>query len=432
MELAVEVVKLDRKEENCRRRVGVRRIAQKLKIPAATLNNRVTGKVTGFKHKLGGMNQLFTDDQEKELVKHLVKHSDSGFPFTPREVRAIVKEFGVSLGLREDDLEKEVLSRNWFLKFIKRNYESLIEKTPQQLAQHRAKCTSRHVVRDFIDYLEAKYREKGIESAEQVWNIDETGLIDIPKMRKIVCARGKKVNQVVGKEKGETTTIVAMANAAGRKVPPLVIHKSQGVNIKESWKSNCHGALVRGSETGWINSELFAEMGYHFLGYLEENNLEHMPHLILLDGHSTHTHNDVFLDLMAEHGITVIQLLAHTSHVLQPLDNSPFAALKSVWSTELHWWNRKKAGQAITKEEWFLPFNRAWRNVTGPSLRHGFRVTGIWPANFDAIPDNAFKEADLLSGYRPPSPRVISSDSSDSESESNSDDDDPSPRTTSS
>ncbi len=128
MELAVEVVKLDRKEENCRRRVGVRGITNKLKVTPAILNNRVTWKVTGFKHKSGGMNQLFTSDQEKELVRHLVKHSDSGFPFTPREVRGITKDFGVSLGLREDDMEKEVLSRNWFLKLIKRNYEAVTEK----------------------------------------------------------------------------------------------------------------------------------------------------------------------------------------------------------------------------------------------------------------------------------------------------------------
>ncbi len=162
-------------------------------------------------------------------------------------------------------------------------------------------------------------------------------------------------------------------------------------------KTNSHSALVRCSEIGWINTPLFAEFGEHFMDFLTQKNMEDIPHLVLLDGHTTHTYNVEFLNLMKHYGITVIQIPAHTSHFVQPMDSAPLANLKERWSDELHYWNRKKGGVAITKEEWFLPFNRAWRNgLTPRSIQAGFKKTGIWPLNFDMIPDNAFKESDLL------------------------------------
>ncbi len=192
MELGVMIVKLDRQEENIRR-VGVRTIAAKLKIPSATLNNRVIGKVEGFKHRSGGQNKLFTEEQEQELAQHVDKHADSGFPFTPKQVRQVAFEFRVSLGLKEDDMETELLSRMWYKRFLKR-VENLSERTPQQLAQLRVRCANRETVKKFFTFLEEKYLEKSMFHPHQVWKVEETGLVDIPKIRRVVCGKRKKCN----------------------------------------------------------------------------------------------------------------------------------------------------------------------------------------------------------------------------------------------
>ncbi len=306
MELAVLVVKEDRKT-SLRKRIGVREILRKLKVPRATLNNRVTGKVSGFYHKSGGNNKIFTDIQEKELMSTVSKHSEAGFPFPPIQVRQVAHEFAVLLNKRKtnfDDERQEQLSHKWYSGFVKRHKKDVSHRTPQALSVHRVSCANRETVKKWFDWMKIFLREKNITSPVYIWNIDETGLQDIPKVRKVLCPRRKKANQIIGKEKG-TTTCVAMVNAAGMKVPPMIIHK--GNTVTAAWLTNCpDDVLVRAQESGYINTDLFLEMGYHFLEFLKKNQLDTLRHLILLDGHVTHTYNSYFINLMKANNVLVI------------------------------------------------------------------------------------------------------------------------------
>ena len=203
---------------------------------------------------------------------------------------------------QEEDHDDK-LSRHWLRRFMARN-KDLTKKTPQQLSAHRAKCASRHTVYQWMQRLGEMYERHDILSGMQIWNVDETGLIDIPKLRKVICHTKGKAQQIVGKEKGSLTTCLGMCNAAGLKVPPMIIHK--GANVQNHWKTNQNDALLRCSENGWISTDLFKEFGQHFLDFLRKQNLHNMKHLVILDGHSTHTYNSQFLDLMADSDVTVV------------------------------------------------------------------------------------------------------------------------------
>lgn len=397
MELAFYSVLEDRKK-SLRRRIGVRGIAAYYKVPKTTLNNRVTGKVGGFKHMSGGENQLFSDAEELELANCITKHSTSGFGFTPIQIRQLGYEFAAEVIKRPDDVDKDLLSKNWLRRFLNR-YPHLSSRMPQQMSRYRATCANRNTIFTWFGFVRDLFDRYGIVEAACVWNVDETGLMDIPKPRRIIAPKKLKANQIVPKERGETTTAVVMVNAAGQKVPPMIIHK--GRKVQQAWKENSNQALVRASPSGWINKDLFWEFGNHFIEFLKTTGLDNKRHVVFLDGHMSHTYNIKFLHMMTQNQITVVCLPAHTSHFLQPLDGVPLAILKSQWQVELHYWNRKKAGMAINKGEWFLLFNRAWRKLSPAVIVKGFSQTGIWPLRPEMISEDKFAPSDLLCPPRP-------------------------------
>ena len=65
---------------------------------------------------------------------------------------------------------------------------------------------------------------------------------------------------------------------------------------------------------------------------------ENKRHLLLMDSHNSHTFNYQFLKLMNENNIVVLAFPAHTTHVMQPLNDVPFAQLKTAWykAMQLH------------------------------------------------------------------------------------------------
>ena len=107
-------------------------------------------------------------------------------------------------------------------------------------------------------------------------------------------------------EKGETSTALVTINAVGDSPPVMVIHK--GKYIGKQWSNGApHDTLVRVSDKGYINRELFVEFGYSFVKYLEKRQLnDGRPHLLLMDSHYSHLYNLEFLELMKGNNIHVL------------------------------------------------------------------------------------------------------------------------------
>ena len=134
-------------------------------------------------------------------------------------------------------------------------------------------------------------------------------------------------------EKGETSTALAFVSAAGMSTKPLVIHK--GGKVQQSWKNDKPQSYSRGaSENGLITKRLFYQYGKEFVQMLKNWGLmesENKRHLLLMDSHNSHTFNYQFLKLMNDNKIVVLAFPAHTTHVMQPLNDVPFAQLKTAW-----------------------------------------------------------------------------------------------------
>ena len=92
--------------------------------------------------------------------------------------------------------------------------------------------------------------------------------------------------------------------------------------------------------------------------------------------------------MMFSRDIKVFAIEPHASHWGQPLDTNPFSGFKEAIHDELRKFNCKAADRAITKSKFLQVFNVAWdKSMTPKAIKAGFKHTGIWPVNRQAIPD---------------------------------------------
>ena len=116
----------------------------------------------------------------------------------------------------------------------------------------------------------------------------------------------------------------------------MVIFK--GSRIKDKWREAApSGYTLKATESGYVNAEVFSDYGKEFVLFLRERNLlrPDQKHLVLLDLHKSHLFNMKYMTWMKENNIEVCCFPPNCTHILQPLDDVPFAALKTRYQKEL-------------------------------------------------------------------------------------------------
>ncbi len=87
--------------------------------------------------------------------------------------------------------------------------------------------------------------KNNITSPMCIWNVDETGCLDVPgkpRKNRVLSHKERRANVIVVKEKGETITAIVMANTIRLKAPPMIIHK--GSRLRAEWSTNVNEAIV--------------------------------------------------------------------------------------------------------------------------------------------------------------------------------------------
>ena len=195
-------------------------------------------------------------------------------------------------------------------------------------------CANKPTVDKFFNLYEKIIKDYCIELPMNIWNCDESSVQDVPKEQEVLRVTGEKTSNVTSKEQGETSTILTFANAWGQVFLPLVIHK--GGSVSNTWKQGAPwNVTIRESPKGWINKEIFYEYTVNWVTHLKTTGHLDKPHLLLYDAHKSHIYNLDFLKLMVAKKIEVLAIPGHTSHVLQPLDSTPFANFKTNWNNNL-------------------------------------------------------------------------------------------------
>ena len=106
-------------------------------------------------------------------------------------------------------------------------------------------------------------------------------------------------------------------NAVGTVATIMVIFK--GARLKpELYCGTPPGTILKCSKDGWINKDLFLDLGKKFVQYLQENSdTSGKKQILLLDGHGSHLYNLEFMQLMCDNNVEVFCFPPHTSHILQ-------------------------------------------------------------------------------------------------------------------
>ena len=106
-------------------------------------------------------------------------------------------------------------------------------KKGQNISVKRAMCTNPATVRGFFTQYHQVCEKFDIEFPMYLWNCDERGVQDVPKVEEVIGVTGEKAQHQGPSDRGEISTVLTFANACGQVMPPLIIHKGKKVN--ETW-----------------------------------------------------------------------------------------------------------------------------------------------------------------------------------------------------
>ena len=130
---------------------------------------------------------------------------------------------------------------------------------------HKSCTTNPFIINDFYDTLETIIKEYDLQP-HQIWNCDESGFPSDPQKCKVVSIKGEAAYKVTCGAGRENTTTLAVCNAAGHALDPLIIFL--GKNLQSTWRGeNALPKTFYGiSENGWMTTDLFREWFGVFTG----------------------------------------------------------------------------------------------------------------------------------------------------------------------
>ena len=278
---------------------------------------------------------------------------------------------------------KKIAGRKWLKYFLKRHSE-LRMKNSQNLSISRAISANPGSIKKFFENLRKWMADWKLEAEpNRIWNVDECGVGDVPKTQKVIGITGFRAFQTVAAEKAANTTIVTYVSAGGMATRPMVILKASKVH--SDWRDAApSGYYMKASSSGYINGDLFLKYGEKFVTFLKEKHLIPSPKkiMILLDLHKSHLFNYEFMQLMKKNNIEVCGFPPSCTHMLQPLDDIPFANFKNVYQRELLIMNRQLCGNRMGKQQFFRVLVPAFEEgLSAETIRKGYKNCGVYPIN---------------------------------------------------
>ena len=258
------------------------------------------------------------------LIKNFQR---SGFPLTMQKVRRLAFDFAQAHKLKGFNRNSNKADRSWAKYFLSRHKDIKIKKS-HHLSVARAMCANEPNIRKWFDTeYKPLLRELGINSPEQIWNCDETGVTNVPNEDMVVAEVGFPSQKTVSAEQGELSTILTFVNGVGNVCPPLIIHKGQ--RVQQYWEEGKPVDFTLAATTsGYIDKHRFHIYSLKWVIWMKNRGFLGRKNVLILDSHKSHVYNIGFLEEMVENHISVISIPPHTSHLVQPLDSTPFADFK--------------------------------------------------------------------------------------------------------
>jgi hypothetical protein len=160
-----------------------------LRAPRYSIPDEIVAQAILASHA-GEHNRMLNDELEQKLVDYITLCKQMTHPIDIDVVKLKAKRlYFASHRIPITDENKDVLaSKKWWNAFRKR-HPHLTLRSPQQLAYQRAKATQPEIINHFYDLYKHALDTFNFQP-HQIWAMDETGVDNNFKVRKVVANRG--------------------------------------------------------------------------------------------------------------------------------------------------------------------------------------------------------------------------------------------------
>lgn len=357
--------------------------AERYKVPRRTIRNHLQ---SGSLKKSLGRKAILNDKEEAQLVQRIIRYSEMGLPVTPKILRRLVYKYCEQNNIKHNfNNEDKRAGKDWFKAFMKRHHEISVRKA-QFMNPARAQKLNKFIVDDHFKNLRDIYDKFDLhDHPEKNYNMDEKGCrLTIHHQQSVLAKKGAKRVHLQSSEHAESVTIAGCVNALGTAIPPMIIFK--GKRLKPELCDNLpQGSLVEKSAKGYMTNELFKIFVKHLSRYKSQG-----PCLLIFDGAACHLDLSI-VDISDSLGINLYCLPSNTTHELQPLDKAVYRSFEHHWDAELLLFFDQNRDKKLTKARFNIILSSVWSKcMTHSNITSGFKATGLYPLNPQAIPETAF------------------------------------------
>ncbi|TIC91612.1 Jerky like protein [Colletotrichum higginsianum] len=350
----------------------IKRAGQVYGIPRSTLQYRIKG--TQPRSIAFSDLQRLSVSQEAKLAEWVRIQHALGVAPTHLQVRLFAERILHAMG------DTEPIGKGWIQAFLKRNPSVKVQRS-RPIDSRRVNGASTEVIRDWFKLL-AIPEITSIKPANR-YNMDETGILEGQGSNGLVLGMSE-TKSVRKKQPGSRAwvSIIECISALGHVLNPLVIYK--GKAVQQQWfpldLGPYEGWQFTATENGWTSDATAVEwLQKVFIPQTLPQGKE--VRLLIMDGHGSHTTTD-FMWLCYINNIHLLFLPPHTSHVLQPLDQSVFSPVKAAYRKELGYLGQWNDSTVVGKRNFIGCYQKACTaGMTMQNIRSGWKWTGLWPVS---------------------------------------------------
>lgn len=264
----------------------------------------------------------------------------------------------------------------------------------------RVTTTTLEHVETFVETYKELLQQYDLKP-ELIINVDESGAAPGPQNlpQTINAVSGGRCGQVMPPV-DTLKTVLPFVNAAGRVLMLVLIfanvHDDENQQAKPIYylpdepptKDN-FPIYYASTTAGYITTKLWEDCIGRLVGHLKPIQGD-SPGLIIFDRHSAHLSPGSMITLL-ENNIQPLLLPAHMTHVMQPLDDAPFAVFKKKLAemkreqTAQHIFRRERPNNILQK----VVVEAFTASFTENVIKAAFERTGIWPFNESLIVERA-------------------------------------------
>ncbi|XP_045767620.1 MFS-type transporter clz9-like [Maniola jurtina] len=373
-------------------RLSTYKAAERYKIPRRTLRNHLQ---TGSLKKTLGRKFILSDDQEADLVSGILRFAEIGLPVTPLILRRLVYKFCQLHNIKHNfNQHARAAGKHWLKTFLQRNPE-ISRRKAQFKNPARPQKFKKNIVDDHFKRLNEIYDSLDLKShPEKIYSMDEKGCrLTIHHQKTVLAKKGAKRVHLQSSEHAESVTIAGCVNALGSVIPPMIIFK--GKRLKPELYDNLPpGSLVEKSTKGCMTNELFKEFLKHLARYKSAGKC-----LLIFNGAACHLDLST-VEVADSLDISLYCLPSNTTHELQPLRKAVYRSFEHHWDAEVLSFIEQNPDEELTKARFNTILSNVWSKcMTHNNITSGFKATGLFPLNSQAISETAYASSLLTEAH---------------------------------